>query len=56
MLSVSFENCKKVFDHKGFRGAGLMNLSKAFGTINHDLLIGEPHAYGFHNDKLKIFL
>ena len=48
------ENWKKVLDNKGFGGAVLMDLSKAFETINHDLLIAKLHAHGFSNDSLKL--
>ena len=50
------EKWKESLDKKGFAGAVLMDLSKAFDTINHELLIAKLHAYGFHKDSLKILL
>ena len=31
-----------------------MDLSKAFDTLNHDLLIAKSHAYGFSKDSLQL--
>ena len=31
-----------------------MNLSKAFDTINHDLLIAKLHVHGFSKESLKL--
>ena len=41
------EKWKKILDDKGFGGAVLMDLSKAFDTLNHELLIAKLHVYGF---------
>ena len=38
------------------RLALLMDLSKAFDTINHELLIAKLHAYGFSTDALEVLL
>ena len=53
LLSL-IENWKKVLDKKGFGGAVLMDLSKAFVTIKHYLLIAKLYAYGFNKESLKI--
>ena len=44
---------KKVLDNKGFGEAILTDLSEAFNTINHDLLIAKLHVYGFPKESLK---
>ena len=41
-------------DNKGFGGAILMDLSKAFDTLNHDLLITKLYAYGFSKTALRL--
>ena len=54
VLLALIENMKITLDNKGFAGAVLMDLSKAFDTINHDLLVAKLHAYGFRYDSLKL--
>ena len=41
-------------DNKGFAGGVLMDLSKAFETINLPLLLAKLHAYGFSKQALAI--
>ena len=45
-----------VFREKGFAGAILMDLSKAFDTINHELMIAKLNAYGLDKNSLKTIL
>ena len=48
------ERWKNTLDQNGYGGAILMDLSKAFDTISHDLLIAKLGAYGFDNALLKL--
>ena len=48
------EKWRKSLDNKGYGDAVLMALSKAFDTLNHDLLIAKLHAYGFDIKTLKL--
>ena len=45
---------KNVLDNKEYGGTILIDLSKAFDTINHDLLIAKLHIYGFSEESLKL--
>ena len=53
LLSLT-EKWKETLHGKGYTGAVLMDLSKAFDTINHKLLIAKLYAYGFSKDALKL--
>ena len=54
-LLAMIEKWKKCLDGKtGFAGAILMDLSKAFDTINHELLLAKLDAYGFEHSALEI--
>ena len=56
-LTAMIEKWKKVLDKNGgIAGAILMDLSKAFDTINHELLIAKLEAYGFDKSALTIIL
>ena len=44
---------KKVLDKGGYICAIFMDLSKAFDTLNHDLLIAKLRAYGFETVVLR---
>ena len=48
------ETCKKTLDKGGFAGALLMDLSKAFDCLNHELLIAKLSAYGFSPNALRL--
>ena len=48
------EKWKENLDDKGYGVAVLIDLSKAFDTLNHDLLIAKLSAYGFEHDVLKL--
>ena len=53
LLSM-LEKWRATLDKRGFGGAVLMDLSKAFGKINHDLLIAKLYAYGFEKQPFTL--
>ena len=46
------EDCKASLDNKKLVGTLLMDLSKAFDCISHDLLIAKLHAHGLTTEAL----
>ena len=48
-LLYLIERWKKILDNKAFGGAVLMDLAKAFDTLNHELLRVKLSANGFNN-------
>ena len=49
------ENWNKSLDQKKFVVAVLMDLSKTFVSIPHDLMIAKMHAYGFSINAVTFF-
>ena len=49
-----FDQLNKNLDKKGKVGLLLMDLSKAFDCISHDLLLAKLHAYNFDKSSLKL--
>ena len=56
LLSVFTQNRKKNLGDKGYGGAVLMDLYKAFDTLNHDLLITKLSAYGLSMKHFTVTL
>ena len=53
-IITMLEKWTTALDEKGYEGAILMDLSKAFDTLNHELLIAKLNAYGFSHDSLHL--
>ena len=54
VLLKFLQTCKASLDNKELAGAILMDLSKAFDCIDHNLLIAKLAAYGLGHDALKL--
>ena len=55
MILRLIEEWKKKLDKGFFAGAVLMDLSKAFDCIPHDLLIAKLNAHNFDRKSLVLF-
>ena len=53
-LTVMIEKWKEMIDNHGYSGAVLMDLSKAFDMLNHDLLLAKLYEYGFDKQTLRL--
>ena len=51
-MKIEIENSKKALDAKFLVVTVLMDLSKAFDCIPHDLLIAKLHVYGFSEEVI----
>ena len=52
-LVVMLEKGKRAIVKGEYVSALFNDLSKAFDTVNHDLMIGKLKAYGFSGESLK---
>ena len=48
------EKWRDILDKNGYAGGVLMDLSKAFDTLDHGLLLAKLHAYGMNKKSLEL--
>ena len=53
-LLTMLEKWKRGIDNGAYVSACFMDLSKAFDTINHDLMLAKLKAYGFSTNALNL--
>ena len=53
---LDIKSWRQSFDSRRYSRAVLMDLSKAFDTINHELLIAKRHTYGFNKESVELIL
>ena len=53
-LLFMVEKLRQCLDNKGKTGVLLTDLSKAFDSLNHEILIAKLSAYGFEYMSLKL--
>ena len=53
-LMALIEKWKITLDKNGYAGAVIMDLSKAFDTLNHDSLLAKLNAYGLSRNALTL--
>ena len=53
-INQLIESCRQSFYQKGYSGAVLMDLSKTFDTLNHEVLIAKLHSYALSKESLKL--